>query len=178
MELDQYIESIHRQLEASAEAGGEQAREVVGRLIGPLDAAIRLALQDALTAAAEEITVELAPGSVEVRLRGREPEFVVLPPPSDLAGDEGEPGAPDGVPAWTDPSAGVADEGERTISRINLRLPERLKAQIERAADGEGLSVNAWLVRATAAALERTDPPQRRQRRTSHGAQRYSGWAR
>ena len=175
MELDPYIESIHRQLEASAEAGGEEARGAVQRLVGPLDAAIRLALQDALTVAADEITVELAPGSVEVRLRGREPEFVVTPPPSDPnAESEEEPEAPAVLPARDEP----ADEGERQISRINLRLPERLKAQVERAADGEGLSVNAWLVRATAAALERTDPPQRRQRRTAHGAQRYSGWAR
>jgi hypothetical protein len=175
MELDAYIETIHRQLEASATSGGDDARAVVEGLIGPLEAAIRLALQDALTAAADEITVELAPGSVEVRLRGREPEFVVTSPPSDpTAESEQEPGASSGLPAWTE----SADEGERQVSRINLRLPERLKAQVERAADGEGLSVNAWLVRATAAALERTDPPQRRQRRTSHGAQRYSGWAR
>src|ERR1700678_2085670 len=32
---------------------------------------------DVLTAAMDEITWELAPGSVEVRLRGREPVFVV-----------------------------------------------------------------------------------------------------
>ena len=175
MELDPYIESIHRQLEASAEAGGDEARAVVERLVGPLDAAIRLALQDALTAAADEITVELAPGSVEVRLRGREPEFVVTSPPSDADIEDVEESP---APGRNDSSAGDADEGERQISRINLRLPERLKAQVERAADGEGLSINAWLVRATAAALERTDPPHRRQRRTSHGAQRYSGWAR
>src|SRR5262245_23400339 len=174
MELDPYIESIHRQLQASAEASGDDARALVERLVGPLDAAIRLALQDALTAAADEITVELAPGSVEVRLRGREPEFVVSPPPSDPAADDDEPA----TPSWSDASAEAGDEGDRTIARINLRLPERLKAQVERAAEGEGMSVNAWLVRATAAALERTDPPQRRQRRTSHGAQRYSGWAR
>src|SRR5215510_15096088 len=99
MELDPYIESIHRQLEASAAAGGDEARAIVERLVGPLDAAIRLALQDALTAAADEITVELAPGSVEVRLRGREPEFVVSPPPSDpTAEGEGEPSAP----AWNE----------------------------------------------------------------------------
>ena len=34
-------------------------------------------LLEALSDAAGEITRELAPGSVEVRLRGRDPEFVV-----------------------------------------------------------------------------------------------------
>ena len=73
MNLEPYVEDIHAQLDAAAEAGGDEARELAERLSAPLDAAIRLALQDALAAAAEEITVELAPGSVELRLRGREP---------------------------------------------------------------------------------------------------------
>ena len=171
MDLDRYIESIHRQLEASAQAGGEEARALVERLFAPLDASIRLSLQDALAAAAEEITVELAPGSVELRLRGRDPEFVVTPPPSDPSSDEtGEepPAVPDLRPS----------EEEGAVSRINLRLPEHLKSRIERSAADEGLSVNSWLVRAAVAALERTDPPRRRERRASYGAQRYTGWAR
>src|SRR5207342_1130821 len=88
MELEPFIENIHAQLDAAAEAGGDEARELARRLSAPLDAAIRLALQDALAAAAEEITVELAPGSVELRLRGREPQFVVTPPPVEPSTDE------------------------------------------------------------------------------------------
>ena len=88
MELGPFIESIHAQLDAAAQAGGEESRELAKRLAQPLDAAIRLAIQDALAAAAEEITCELAPGSVEVRLRGREPEFVVTPPPADQTVEE------------------------------------------------------------------------------------------
>ena len=175
MELTPYIESIHRQLEASAQVGDEDIRALVERLISPLDASIRQALQDALAAAADEITVELAPGSVELRLRGRDPEFVVTPPPSDPSvGDaEGE----EAGPAWTQ-AAPISEGEEGSISRINLRLPEHLKARIERAAAEAGLSVNAWLVRAAAGALERTDPPRRRERRSSYGAQHYKGWAR
>ena len=83
MNLGTYVESIRSQLEVAAEAGGDDAGELAERLVAPLDAAIRLALQDALAVAAEEITTELAPGSVELRLRGRDPEFVVTPPPAD-----------------------------------------------------------------------------------------------
>jgi HicB family len=64
------------------------------------------------------------------------------------------------------------------VSRINLRLPDHLKARIEQAAGSEGLSVNAWLVRAAASALQRNGPPRRREPRASKGAQRYTGWAR
>ena len=173
MELGPYLESIHTHLEGAAEAGGEDARELARRLAAPLDAAIRLALQDALAAAAEEITVELAPGSVEVRLRGREPEFVVTPPPADTAvGDLGD--GEDGRLGLVSPGAA---EGDDTVSRINLRMPEHLKARIEETADREGLSVNAWLVRAAAARLEGRERVRRSERR-AHGSQRYTGWAR
>jgi hypothetical protein len=174
MDLGPYIEDIHRQLEIAAEAGGEDARALAERLVAPLDAAIRLALQDVLAAAAEEITVELAPGSVELRLRGRDPELVVTPPPVDRSAEdviEGDETMPDRAPI-------VAPGDEGTVSRINLRLPDHLKTRVEQAAGIEGLSVNAWLVRAAAAALERTDAARRRERRAPQGAQRYTGWAR
>jgi hypothetical protein len=179
MDLGSYVESIHRQLEVAAEAGGDEARALAERLVAPLDAAIRLALQDALVAATEEITTELAPGSVELRLRGRDPGFVVTLPPGDpsgeesLEGDEGMPGA------WPTAGIGAPIEGdEGTMSRINVRMPDHLKARVEHAAVSDGLSVNAWLVRAAAAGLERTDASRRAERRSPKGAQRYSGWAR
>jgi len=172
MELDPYIESIHEQLEASARSGGEEALELARRLSAPLDASIRLALQDAIAAAAEEITVDLAPGSVELRLRGREPRFVVtLPPPDPSTEDDADaPGPPlEGLSASRDEEGGVW--------RINVRMPERLKPRIERAADGEGSSVNSWLVRAAGAALDRSEGGGRREKRAPHGSQRYTGWA-
>jgi hypothetical protein len=179
MQIEPYVETIRHQLEVSAEAAGEEARAVADRLIPPLEAAIRLAIQDALAAATEEITVELAPGSVELRLRGRVPEFVVNLPPPEPADDDAAPA--DGLPTvW--PARGddaPEDSGdEPTMARINLRLPDRLKSRVERAAGSEGLSVNAWLVRAAAAALERQDPARRRERQAPHGRQHYKGWAR
>ena len=64
------------------------------------------------------------------------------------------------------------------MSRINLRMPDHLKARIEEAAGSEGQSVNAWLVRAAAAALERGGPSRRPERRPATSGQRYTGWAR
>ena len=172
MDLGLYVDSLQRQLAVAAEAGGEEALAVAARLASPLDSAIRLTLQDALTAAAEEITVELAPGEVEVRLRGRELEFVVKVPPAESpvadAGDHARGGDP--LP----PVEG--DEG--SMARINLRLPDHLKARVEQAAGRDGLSVNAWLVRAAAAALDRPDHDQRRAPSSPRGTQHYTGWAR
>src|SRR2546422_11718491 len=88
MDIHLYVESIHRQLAVAAEPGGDEARALAERPVAPLTAAIRLTLQAVLVAAAEEITCELAPGSVELRLRGRDPEFVVRPPPVDPSVDD------------------------------------------------------------------------------------------
>src|SRR5580704_10429505 len=118
MDLAEHIESIRQQFAAAAEAGGEEAKSQAERLFAPLESAIRLAFQDVLVAAAEEITCELAPGSVELRLRGREPQFVVNLPQPDA------PPEPDELPV----SGLASPEGdEGATARINLRLPEHLK---------------------------------------------------
>jgi HicB family len=66
-----------------------------------------------------------------------------------------------------------ADDG--ATARINLRLPEQLKAGIEEAASRERLSVNAWLVRVAAGALA---PDRRPQPRGGRIGQSYTGWVR
>ena len=184
MDLRPYVDNLTRQLVVAADAGRDDARVLIDRLVAPLDAAIRLTLQDVLTAAAEEITLELAPGSVELRLRGRDPEFVVSPPPVDPSADELPGGdhpresSPWPLTAATTATAGSAESDEGGMARINLRMPEQLKARIERAAGADGVSVNSWLVRAATAALERTELGPRRPPHAPQGAQRYTGWVR
>lgn len=182
MELEPYIENIQRQLVDAAEAGGDEAGALAQRLLTPLDAALRLALQDVLVVAAEEVTTELAPGSVALRLRGRDLELVVTPAPVDTPDDRLADGTDETAPhqrrAPGDVLAGVFEGDENAMSRINLRMPDHLKARVEQAASAEGLSVNAWLVRAASAALERSGPDLRRDRRDPRDKQHYQGWAR
>ena len=83
MELQHYVDAVRHELAVAAAAGGADAVELADRLTAPLESAIRLAILEALSDAAEEITRELAPASVDVRLRGREPQFAVTPAPSD-----------------------------------------------------------------------------------------------
>src|SRR5882672_3316941 len=83
MNLTPYVDNLRRELAVAAEAGGEDARALAERLTAPLESTARLVLLEALSAAADEITRDLAPGSVEVRLRGRDPDFVVTAPPGD-----------------------------------------------------------------------------------------------
>jgi hypothetical protein len=182
MDLTSYVSNLGREFATLAEAGGDEARALVERLTGSLESAIRMTLLDALSAAADEITRDLAPGSVELRLRGRDPNFVVTAPPAEplglAAGDTaGDTAATvDGAP---DSDLLVAEDGG-PAARINVRMPEQLKAAIEEAAAKEGRSVNAWLVRAAAAGLQRSDRDQRpalpgSAKRTK---QRFTGWVR
>jgi hypothetical protein len=169
MDLTPYAENLRRELAVAADAGGEDARALAERLAAPLESAIRLMLLDALSAAADEITRELAPGSVELRLRAGEPDFVVMPAPVD----EPDELAPEAQPPLAPPEG---DEG--APARINLRLPEQLKAGVEQAASRERLSVNAWLVRVAAAALARDDADRRPPRRGGRIGEAYTGWVR
>ncbi|XVQ85924.1 toxin-antitoxin system HicB family antitoxin [Microbispora siamensis] len=177
MDLAPYVDHLRRELAMVAGAGGEEARALAERLAVALESATRLALLEALSAAADEITQDLAPGSVEVRLRGRDPGFVVTPPPQSARSfeGEGEIGQVERAPAPPPPPD--ADEGG--TSRISLRIPEHLKPRIEEAATREGLSVNAWLVRAVAAALDPGNADRRTGRRPAQQTgNRYSGWVR
>jgi hypothetical protein len=73
MDLNPYVDDLQQRLAAAAELGGDDTRALAQRLAAPLDAAVRLVLLEALTAAAAEISPELAPRSVDVRLRGGAP---------------------------------------------------------------------------------------------------------
>jgi hypothetical protein len=171
MELDRYVGYLRGQLAAAAESGGEDVRVVAERLNVALDAAARLVLLEALSDAASEITRELAPGSVDVRLRGRDPELVVSRP----EGTDFAEAAPASGPAAAGGLTADATDDTAT-SRTTLRLPDQLKARVDKAAAEDGLSVNSWLVRAIAAGLE---PKNRRtaQRESRSGAN-FTGWVR
>lgn len=162
MELGQYVSELQQQLVDAAEHGSEETRALAERLATGLDAVARLVLLDALSAAVGEITRDLAPGSVDLRLRGREIEFVVTVP-NTASDSEDLPAAP-------------VDLDDVSTSRTTLRLPDALKLRVDEAAAADGLSVNTWLVRAIAAALQ---PKQRRStQRTLRTGDNFAGWAR
>ena len=160
MDLQPYVESVRHELCVAAAAGGQDAEALAERLTAPLESAIRLALLEALSDAAEQITRELAPGSVDVRLRGRDPEFTVSGGTEDLPEVAAviTPGSEDDGGTW----------------RVTLRLPEHLRSRVDAAARGDGLSVNSWLVRAVSAALGGATPKRPRGDSGKH----FSGWVR
>ncbi|MGW6937094.1 ribbon-helix-helix protein, CopG family [Lentzea sp. NPDC054927] len=172
MDLTPYVASLGRELLTAVETGGDEANALVERLTVSMESAIRLALLEALSAAADEITADLAPDSVQVLLRGRDPKFVVTRRPVE----QPAAAAPEPVAA---PAEDVAGFEDGATVRINVRLPEQLKAAIDEAAAKEGRSANAWLVRAASAQLA---PKRESVAETLTGgipaSQRFVGWVR
>lgn len=136
MDITPYVDTLRRDLVAAAEAGGDELKQAAERLAYALDPSARLALMEAISHAAAEITSELPEGSVDVRLVGRELDFVVeVAPPAALP-------APPPPPA---PPAPV-EEPDGDLARITLRIPEAVKARAEEKAAAAGQSLNTWLV--------------------------------
>lgn len=171
MDLTRHVDGVRQQLEVAADAGGEQSQALASRLTAPLESALRLVLLEALSEAASEITMELAPASVEVRLRGRDPEFVVSDPRLGRELDDAAEHAPPPVPI------GAEEAEDGAVSRSTIRLPEHLKQRVDQAAARHGLSVNAWLIRAVSDAL-RSDAVGPAPARRDPGQQSFTGWVR
>lgn len=138
MDLSSYAESLRRELTAITRFAGDDIARAAEMLAETLDSSVRLALLDVLSAAADEITASIDGATIDVRLSGSEPEFVVnIDHGPDGPGDE---------------TADVPDEAG--TARVTLRLSESMKARVEAAAATAGVSVNGWLVRAVSRALD------------------------
>jgi hypothetical protein len=115
MDLTEYVEALRHSLTTAAAAAGDQARETARLLSDTMEPAVRLTVTDALAAMAAEVTEALDGALVDIRLRGRDPEVVVVPaehaPHEDAHHDA------------------VADDGSTV--RISLRLPEALKSRAD-----------------------------------------------
>jgi hypothetical protein len=151
MQMAHHIHAIQEDLAAAASLAGDEATVEAGRrLTQALGSSLHLRLLDVVGEAALALTGSV-PGRIEVRLAGRDPELVYV--------EEEEP-----------EPAQAAGADDAFSARITLRLPEGLKAQLEVAANLEGTSVNAWIVRALQRGLE----PRTRSVRTGR---RLSGYA-
>jgi len=142
MDITPYVDNLRRDLAAAAEAGGPDIAQAAERLALALDPSARLALMEAISQAASEITAEMPAGGVDVRLSGRELDFVVhheaasapVPPPPP------PPPTPEEI------------EEEGGLARITLRIPESVKTRAEELAARSGHSLNTWLVQVVRAA--------------------------
>lgn len=163
MDLSPYLESVRHGVTSAAALGDDTTRQVAERLGGAVEASTRLALIRALSDAAAQVSAEIAPTSVELRMSGDDPDLVVLVP---APASEPTLLLPDAEPATDTPETAdepVTDElmsdGDEPLARISLRLPASVKARVDERADRDSLSTNAWLLKAVLDALEERPAP-------------------
>ncbi|GAA0942895.1 toxin-antitoxin system HicB family antitoxin [Pseudonocardia zijingensis] len=171
MDLSQYVQQLREDLASAAAAGDEQTQRTGALLGAAIEPAARLALMNALSDLAAEVTAALGDRVVEVRLDGRDVRVAVS------RDESAEPG-PDPDP----PFRGFGDfrgPDGGDISRITLRLVEQIKNQAEQAAAAQGVSLNAWVAQAVQGALAGHRKPGHHGQRTrdrDRDGKRLRGW--
>jgi hypothetical protein len=154
MLLSPIVEGLSDDLKKAAALGGDDIRQAAELLVDAIGPAVRMRMLDALQQAGDELSASFPGAEVEMTLQGRDPVLTMT--------------------IGRGPGAGPTDDvsvGEAETARLTLRLPEGLKAQVERAAGNAGLSLNTWLVEAAAQALHM--PPAGRR-----GPKRMTGFVR
>ncbi|HEX2292987.1 MAG TPA: toxin-antitoxin system HicB family antitoxin [Gaiellaceae bacterium] len=149
METARFIAGLERDVAAVAALGDEQTAAAAERLLEALRGSAGMHLMETLGQAALEISDQLPDGHVEVRLVGPDPQLVYV-------------GAERAEPAAVPTEDGLA-------ARITLRLYETLKRELEAAAAREGISLNAWIVRALTRSVAAPSPRSRGNRLTGYG---------
>jgi HicB-like protein involved in pilus formation len=138
MDITPYVENLRSSLVSAADSAGEETRQAAERLGFALESSSRLAIMEAVSQAAAEITAEMPNGGVDVRLNGRDLDFLV------------HVAAP--TPPTPPPPPSPEDVEDGNLARITLRIPESVKVKAEERAAEAGQSLNTWLVNVVRAA--------------------------
>ncbi len=173
MDLGKYVNRLREDLASAAAAGDEQTQRTGALLGAAIEPAARLALMNALSDLAAEVTAGLGDRVVEVRLDGRDVRVAVS---AGQAADEPERESSDAPFAGFGPRGFAGFGGDAgDISRVTLRLVEQIKNQAEQAAANQGMSLNSWVAQAVQGALtgHQHGKPGRRDGRDG---KRVKGW--
>lgn len=173
MDLRPATRSVQEQLAASAALGDDATQRAAQLLTVSLEPALRLALQDVVAQVAAEVSAGIAPGRVELGLRGGEVDVHVVPPSAPAQPEASFAPRPPAPPIPPAPSEGE-EPADASAARVTFRPPHALKARLEQAAAEESLSLNAYLVRVLRTHLDsagRSGSPS-----SPFGSGRTSGW--
>ena len=145
MDTTAYSSRLVDQLSDVTDLGDEDTRLAGQMIANVMEPAVRTTLIDAIGEVCVEASAVMSAGHLETRLVGPSLEIVFVEAPAEASVQEPAPLPPDA-------------EGEN-VARISLRLPDDLKARVESVSAAQGQSVNAWLVRAIAVAVQGAASP-------------------
>lgn len=176
MDLSKYVAQLREDLATAASAGDEQTQRTGALLGAAIEPAARLAMMNALSDLAAEVTAALGDRVVEVRLDGRDVRVAVSSDPSTEEPDTEQADSPTGgFPGFGPRGFGGFGGDAGDISRVTLRLVEQIKNQAEQAAANQGVSLNSWVAQAVQGALAGHQHG-RSQKADRKGGKRVKGW--
>jgi len=149
MDLTPYVTAIRDDLNTAAAAGDETTQRAAATLSAALEPAVRLAVMNAMSDLAAEVTAALPEHVVDVRLDGKDVGVAVTSTAETAATDD----ANTDQAAGTSAAGAAQDDVGGDISRITLRMLEQLKGQAEQAAANQGVSLNTYVSQAVQGAL-------------------------
>lgn len=173
MDLTPYVNQLRNDLLTAASVGSDETRRAAALLAGALEPATRLAMMNALSDLAAEITAALRDTSVGLRLDGGQVRLAVdrhgethrrdaddrpavsftKPGPHTSMAD-----SPDGGSTTPEDLKRAVQDAGGELSRTTVRLFNELKAQAERAAADQGMSLNTYISRAVADSVRTAVP--------------------
>lgn len=208
MDLTPYTQSLRDDLITAASVGDEDSRRAAALLAGALEPATRLAIMNALSDLAAEVTGALEDTTVELRLDGRDVRVSVTRPTPDYA-EAGQPNrtfgqsrlpknyraertfeeeaiAADGTTGSDTGDGGPSAEDLRRamqdaggeLSRTTVRLFNELKTQAERAASDQGVSLNTYISRAVSDSVRSAVPNKGNHRGRGNSERNVTGYFR
>jgi HicB-like protein involved in pilus formation len=176
MDLAKYVNRLREDLVSAAAAGDEQTQRTAALLGAAIEPAARLAMMNALSDLAAEVTAALGDRVVEVRLDGRDVRVAVSAVSAEAAADAQAADSTDAPFPGFGPRGFAGFGGDAgDISRVTLRLVEQIKNQAEQAAANQGISLNSWVAQAVQGALAGHHHGKSGRRDTTEG-KRVKGW--
>jgi hypothetical protein len=188
MDLTPYTQSLRDDLISAASVGDDSARRAAAMLAGALEPAARLAIMNALSDLAAEVTGALRDTTVELKLDGRDVRVSVTEHAAPEPADRGAPlgdylRKPDPRSAGADGDSpedlkrAVQDAGGE-LSRTTVRLFNELKSQAERAAADQGVSLNTYISRAVSDSVRSAVPTKNQRGRGGDSGRHVTGYIR
>ncbi len=186
MDLTPYTQSLRDDLVTAASVGDQDARRAAAMLAGALEPAARLAIMNALSDMAAEVTGALRDITVELKLDGRDVRVAVT---EHVTAEPVSPATPvtdylrkhdsrsEAADSPEDLKRAVQDAGGE-LSRTTVRLFNELKAQAERAAAEQGVSLNTYISRAVSDSVRSAVPTKNQRGRGGHAERNVTGYIR
>lgn len=147
MKIDDYLQKLRENVDNAVSLADSDTRDVASRVASSLEPSVRLALLDAIADATTEIDGRLSTADVSMTLKQGDPSFVIEERgiTVEQLASYANADEHDDDPETADEDEFDDEVDEDELVRFSLRIPKWAKDKVDRRAERDGLSTNAYL---------------------------------